>query len=400
MKSRAWLTAARIVIAVIIAYQFLSCSGRGDIYVNESMLIEDSVATVHIKNLVDTSAVKVYVNGSEAKKISLINNGLLIRVPSIMDTTAQEDLTAALYVRDNKEANLYSTPITYTKHTTVKGIPYVLYENANANITGKNLNVPGLDVSFNNNHAKIISQQFGKFRIAVPEFADTTTGQSVNVVVTNKGAPVFENKLTITHSIVHLIDYANKATWVGGYMKPDSSITSFFNLIFQDTTRQNTGFVTASQQKMEDNNIYNNVLRTHPRWGTQGTIQGLFPQLTRKNPRLFKAKIGFLNDRGAVGNESLDGASFNVRLHYNVNGADNILTLYNSYKTYNKQLTDVAVKIPVQVPEQFSIELAVYAGNTSNSDWAAWVDPRIDTKYFRSPFRVIKQIIPVITKVN
>jgi hypothetical protein len=390
-KSKAWLIVTAVIVVAIGVFYFLSSSGgRGDIYPIELNLVEDSVVTVHVKDLVDTSTVKVFVDGHAAEKISISNNNLVVKVPDTKDTSGQEDIMVTLSVEDNNGAKLYSYPMAYTKQVVVKSIPSSLYETSKMNITGKSLNIAGLSVSVNDTDAPVVAQQFRKLTFSIPEIADNTTGQPVEVVVTNKGASIFKKKYTIRHKILHLTDIAGNANWRGGVLSlVDSSRSYGTSLVFQDLSRTPYGFVTVSPKKMEDGTIYDKVMRTHPQWSNNGVIYGVFPSVNLNYARIFKAKIGFWQDSVGV-NKSEDGVRFRVKIHYYINGTEKIFDLYSVHKTFDERLIDVEVKIPAQIPQQFIVELAVDAGATSNTDWAAWVDPRIDTKYFYSTPRTLR----------
>jgi hypothetical protein len=98
-----------------------------------------------------------------------------------------------------------------------------------------------------------------------------------------------------------------------------------------------------------------------------------------RGKKVFRAQAGFVKDL-VTGKQSTDGVSFQVWAHYMLNGAEKWVKIFGSHKDYDKKLMDILTDLPTETPDRFYIELRVDAGNESNADWAAWINPSVFSK--------------------
>ena len=123
---------------------------------------------------------------------------------------------------------------------------------------------------------------------------------------------------------------------------------------------------------LEDDNIYPKVLEAHPQWRTFGYIAGDYPDMEIPGGARFTAEIGFI--KGATGT---DGANFNVDfvdtsyVVYHITGSGGYHAAYDgALDSLNFDLSSLAGKFG-------RIIIWVHAHNTSDQDWAVWVNPQI-----------------------
>jgi len=172
---------------------------------------------------------------------------------------------------------------------------------------------------------------------------------------------------------IFLVNYAASARWASGQLIDADNTTNNTSLAWMGSANDANGFARLDNGViMEDQRSYT-VLRTHPKWVNNGTIKGWLPWVQQKGTGDFKATIGFLN--GARGS---DGVTFQVWIHYHVDGVEHWEPVIQQHKTYNGQLQEVAADLSKWANQEISIELRVDAGASSVQDWAGWINPRIE----------------------
>jgi hypothetical protein len=146
-------------------------------------------------------------------------------------------------------------------------------------------------------------------------------------------------------------------------------------LPFPGALSDNRGFaLLRNNQKLEDNQIYAQILETHPQWVDNGFIEGSYTELfntlnyTIQAGERFYAKIGF--DNGAnVGN-----VKFTVYLRPEGMASVKIVDVL---KTYSGDLRTVEVPLGAWVGKKADFILKVDANGSSGQDWAVWAVARI-----------------------
>jgi hypothetical protein len=141
---------------------------------------------------------------------------------------------------------------------------------------------------------------------------------------------------------------------------------------FNGSERDQIGCVKFyNQALLSDNQTYNNVLHTHPRWQSNGIIRGVYNLTISPNAGNFSTYLGFL--RGAAGS---DGVRFVVA--FRSNSLPQQYTILNRVMQYRDGPTQVSVPIPDAIKGKTGqLILIVQAMNSAWQDWAVWVDPRI-----------------------
>lgn len=133
------------------------------------------------------------------------------------------------------------------------------------------------------------------------------------------------------------------------------------------------GFVLIRQPAtMEDNSTRDRVLNTHPEWKGFGEIVGEYglDRPLHAGDR-FEAQVGFL--RGGVGKVTfsvsvgIEGESVTVGSIVD-SGSDGVVKRFG-------------FTMPDSAEGQSVIRLKVTAGPESGQDWAAWIEPRLYSRY-------------------
>lgn len=170
-----------------------------------------------------------------------------------------------------------------------------------------------------------------------------------------------------------LFNYVPTARWESGQLLDSDNVISNTELAWMGADNDNNGFVRLDNGVvMEDGQSYQ-ALRTHPKWVDNGTIKGWLPWIQQKGTGIFKAIVGFLN--GAAGT---DGVTFQVWIHYHVDGVERWESVVRQQKFYSGQLQEITADLSKWASQEISVELRVDAGPSSGRDWAAWINPRIE----------------------
>jgi len=188
---------------------------------------------------------------------------------------------------------------------------------------------------------------------------------TISVIVSDgKGGEDSESEDIYVHFYYDLLEEAESASWhnsTGDY--------HLWNVGLDDSR----GFACyRTNITLEDDNIYPKVLETHPQWRMFGYIAGDYPDMEIPEGSRFTAEIGFI--KGATGT---DGASFHVTfvdtsyVVYNITDSSGYRAAYDgALDSLNFDLSSLAGK-------SGHIIIWVHAHNTSDQDWAVWVNPLI-----------------------
>jgi len=169
-------------------------------------------------------------------------------------------------------------------------------------------------------------------------------------------------------SIYDFIDHASEAQWSSG-----AGV-----LPFPGDPSDSRGFARyVYNALLEDGSTWSRVLETHPQWVAGGWIMGVYPQQTVPPNSQLTVRIGFLS--GATGT---DGAEFDVYFdeYRGVNVAPLRHTILSKVATLDGKLDLVTADLSPVAGKKGNFILRVYAGKTSNRDWAVWAEARIETK--------------------
>lgn len=128
---------------------------------------------------------------------------------------------------------------------------------------------------------------------------------------------------------------------------------------------------------LEDGSTWSKVLETHPQWVAGGWIMGVYPQQTVPPNSQLTVRIGFLS--GATGT---DGAEFDVYFdeYRGMNVAPLRHTILSKVATLDGKLDLITEDLSLIAGKKGNFVLRVYAGKTSNRDWAVWAEAKIETK--------------------
>lgn len=243
-----------------------------------------------------------------------------------------------------------------------------VYEDSTVILYGENLHTGNIKVLLDNKEIAISSRSGRWLAIKMPELEDTVSpGDSVQMQVVKNENIVFTANLTVKYDTVNLTDLTPESHWVEGEIRPDGTIRNGANLPWPGDSTSPAGFVRIDEIALEDGNSYR-ALRTHPTWIPNGSISGFSPLEEVRGKKTFKSQVGFVQN-----GRSLDGVNFQVWVYYD--GLNKSVNIIDLHKNYDGNLTNLAANLPDYVQNEFSVELRVNAGSTSNSDWAAWINP-------------------------
>lgn len=143
------------------------------------------------------------------------------------------------------------------------------------------------------------------------------------------------------------------------------------NLPFPGDPADRRGFVRRlDTATLEDQRQYRNVLQTHPRWASEGTIWGKYRGIMIPPNAALVAKVGFL--QGATGT---DGVTFVV--DFKPGSGTSFIRLAEVWVRYDGRLDQIWVDLSRYAGKIGDFQLGVLAGSSSGQDWAVWVDTRI-----------------------
>jgi len=173
---------------------------------------------------------------------------------------------------------------------------------------------------------------------------------------------------------IDLTNTADGARWVTGQLVDGHNTRDSNEIPWNGSAGDDRGFARLDTVTME-NGSSKSALRTHPKWVPDGTIKGFFPWVTAPDNAVFTAQIGFLDGASAS-----DGAEFWVFEHHRENGTHVWNPVLRRQKGYTGELLDVKADLTHLSGEDVFLELRVDAAGRSTQDWAAWVDPKIESQ--------------------
>jgi hypothetical protein len=342
---------------------------------------EDSVVVIESKNTITHGKLNVSFNNIKATIKSSSDSSLTVIVPDLKDTTVNDIMAKLSVVENNRE--VFSTTLPYVKKVRIDEIsPAKIIENTAVMISGKNLNSSDIKVYFNDQEAPIISKYSNTMTVEPPDLTDAFSGQNFNLSVISGGNSIFIRPYWLRSVSNHLVYSADSAIWTTGVLSSDQySITNPIRLDFQNSELDSRGSARLDTITMENGRSYQ-ALRTHPMWSPQGSISGRFGPFHILGKKIFKASIGFRSFANTIPADKafIDGVQFEVWLHYTVKGSDKPQLLLSRHKDVDSMLLTLSKEFPVDVPDDFSIELKVNAGQYSENDWSCWISPVIVSK--------------------
>lgn len=155
-----------------------------------------------------------------------------------------------------------------------------------------------------------------------------------------------------------LFDFLSEAPKAGWYNDRD------VRLPFPGRNNDSRGFaLILNSAVLEDGKTYTNVLEMHPRWQTDGMIEGRYSLAIPENAQ-FEAVVGLIH--GAPGT---DGVTFEVVWQGR--------TLSQVHDIYDGRLKVIQVDLSPYADQRGEFILRVKAGSSSARDWAVWQRARI-----------------------
>lgn len=173
--------------------------------------------------------------------------------------------------------------------------------------------------------------------------------------------------------MIDLLDLAEDANWESGRLAGAHSMANSHDLPFPGDDDDDRGFVRVDSVTMEDGKNAR-ALRTHPKWVENGTIKGWFPRRELPDDAVFHAEYGFLK-----GAEHTNGAEFQVWAHYRQNGEKKLVRIARQSKGYTGSRRFFDADLTHLSGKRVGIELRVDTEGPSTQDWAAWVNPRVES---------------------
>jgi len=153
--------------------------------------------------------------------------------------------------------------------------------------------------------------------------------------------------------------HANKAAWK----------SAAGQLPFPGSDSDKRGFArTLKNGTIYPDNKAANLLQTHPQWVDRGWIQGRFPMMKLGGNVMFKSTGALLK-----GAESSDGVVMTVL----VVSADNKSRRVLRKRITKRQYTPLEADLSAWAGKPVHIVLRAQSGQSSNQDWAVWVNPRL-----------------------
>ncbi len=147
------------------------------------------------------------------------------------------------------------------------------------------------------------------------------------------------------------------------------------SLIFGGALNDPKGFACyRTNITLEDNNIYDKVLETHPEWVDNGYISGSYYELF--NTYAYKVKAGehFYARCGFIKNASAGKVKYSVMIR--CEGGPNTW-IFEGVKTYDGTVKVINVDLTPYAGKKADFILQVSAESSSGQDWAVWEQARI-----------------------
>lgn len=180
------------------------------------------------------------------------------------------------------------------------------------------------------------------------------------------------NEKTVTMAIVIAYNFVTQASspstdvgWVSGAG----------NLPFGGATDDNKGFACyRTNVTLEDNDVYDKVLETHPQWIDNGYISGSYYEMY--NTLGYKVKAGehFYARCGFIKGAAAGKVRYSVMIR--CEGGQNVW-IFEGVKSYDGTLKTINVDLTPYAGKKADFILKVSAEGTSQQDWAVWEQARI-----------------------
>ena len=384
LKIIAWIVGVIIMLfglLLVIAIIMELSEKKYAFNISEDPIYEDSVINIESPKPIDTKNLRVFFNAREGIIKSFSGTNLLVEVPDLKDTTSENPVIATVSVTQNEE-EIFSETLSYLKKVTVSKIePASIFDGDPISIQGKNLNVNGLKVYFNDEEGEIVRRNNQTLRIKPPNINEAPLAETYKVFVVNDQDTLKTRSYQVRDFTVYLIDNASMADWTSGTLSGSDDLVSPITLNWQGEDLDVRGFARVDETTMEDGLSYR-ALRMHPKWEPQGSISGKFKQLRIPGKKKFEAQVGFKSFEGTTPANAafIDGVEFEVWIHYLVDNVPYMQSIFSQRKNVDHTLMNVSVEFPSNIPDSFSVELKVNAGEASENDWFAWINPVIVTR--------------------
>jgi hypothetical protein len=191
---------------------------------------------------------------------------------------------------------------------------------------------------------------FGVIVIAIGAFTDALKTIKEFIFGTQQ-----DNQVQLLEAGYDFVSNASRAHWSNGSQK----------LIFPGSRNDNNGFVYyGSYERLETGDISRSFLETHPKWESQGIIQGKYGPFKIPNNLNIRCQVGFLE-----GAQGTDGVVFRIDF---VDKSGNKIELYKQVTNYDKKMDDSIVNLEPVAGKRGYIILSVDALESAGRDWAVW----------------------------
>ncbi len=184
-------------------------------------------------------------------------------------------------------------------------------------------------------------------------------------------ADEINNEKSVTMAVAIIYDFVNEASSPSTDVKWSSGAGT---LTFGGAIDDPKGFACyRTNVTLEDNNVYDRVLETHPQWVDNGYITGTYMELYNTLGYQVKAGDHFYTKCGFIKNAMAGKVKFRVMIR---DGSSNIWIAEN-VKFYDGTIKEIAVDLTPYTGKKVDFILQVSAEGSSGQDWAVWYQARI-----------------------
>ena len=169
-----------------------------------------------------------------------------------------------------------------------------------------------------------------------------------------------------------LLQLSPRATWQSAKVLESGTLEDITRISWEKTGDYSKDLVSLNNaQSIEDGRqVY--ALFTHPKWSDEGTLRGVYPEITLPQNAMFEASVGF--SKGAT---QTDGVTFEVWKIHQENGQDVSTRIAGTRKGYTGRLKKLNANLSHLSGQKVKFELRVNAGPSSGQDWAVWTDVNV-----------------------
>lgn len=179
------------------------------------------------------------------------------------------------------------------------------------------------------------------------------------------------NEKTVTMAVAVIYDFVNEASSPSTDVRWSSGAGT---LTFGGAIDDPKGFACyRTNITLEDNNIYDKVLETHPQWVDNGYISGAYMELYNTLGYQVKAGDHFYTKCGFIKNATAGKVRFSVMIRLEGSNA----WIAENVKAYDGTIKTVAVDLTPYAGKKADFILKVSAEGSSGQDWAVWYQTRI-----------------------